>query len=81
MNTIATVAALVLASLSIASVAEAKKPTVCMAYAESTLPVDGTPTKVAICTDGKKPVVLTSYTIATVKDENGAAVKAVVGWK
>lgn len=73
--------ATILASLAIASVAHAKKPAVCLSFTESTLPVDGVPTKVAICTDGKKPVVLTSYTVASVKGENGEPVKAAIGWR
>lgn len=61
--------------------AKTKKPTVCMAFTESTLPVDGVSQKVAICTDGKKPVVLTSYSIQTVKDADGNAVKAAIGYR
>lgn len=75
------VSALALATLVLAGSADAKKATVCMAFTESTLPVDGVPTKVAICTDGKKPIVLTSYSVQTIKDENGASVKAVIGWR
>lgn len=59
----------------------AKKPTVCLVYVETTLPVDGKPTKVAICEDGKKPVVLTSYVVTSIKDEDGESVKAVIGWR
>jgi hypothetical protein len=81
MKRISVALALIVSGLFVASYADAKKPTICMAYSESTLPIEGVATKVAICTDGKKPVVLTSYTITTVKDENGASVKAVVGWR
>lgn len=75
------VSALALATMFVAGSADAKKPAICLSFTETTLPVDGTPTKVAICTDGKKPVVLTSYTVQTIKDENGASVRAVVGWR
>lgn len=74
--------ALVLASLSLASVAQAsKKPTVCLSFTEMTASVDGRDQKVVMCQDGKKPVILVSYSFATIKDEDGNTVKAAIGWK
>jgi hypothetical protein len=69
--------------IGLVQVAEAKqvKPTVCLSWVESTMPIDGTPTKVAVCTDRKRPVILTTYTITSVTDEDGASVKAVVGYR
>lgn len=77
------VAAMILAGVTTVGAAQAKgkRPTVCLAFAEVTAIVDGDSQKVVICEDGKKPVVLTSYTIATVKDEDGVAVRAAIGWR
>ena len=63
--------------------AEAKghKPTVCFAFTEMTMPVDGEATKVAVCTDGKKPVILTSYQVISTKNDEGDTVKAVLGFR
>lgn len=73
--------AIILAGLATVGTAQAKKPTVCLEFTETTLPVDGVATKVAVCTDRKKPVVLTTYSIQTVKDEDGKAVKAAIGFR
>lgn len=68
--------------VALAQVADAaKKPTVCLSYSETTLVVDGKPEKVAICQDGKKPVVLTSYVLTTIRDEDGESVKVAIGWR
>lgn len=58
-----------------------KKPVVCLAYVETTMPVDGKASRVAVCTDGKKPIVLTQYTVSTIKDEDGESVKVAIGWR
>lgn len=76
--------ALVLAGLFTVSMANAKgskRPTVCMSFVETTMVVDGDSQKVALCQDGKKPVVLIEYTIVTILDEGGVKVPAAVGWK
>jgi hypothetical protein len=75
--------ALILAGLAtVASVdASQKRPIVCLEFTETTMPVEGTPTKVAVCTDRKKPVILTSYTVQTVKDADGKSVKAAIGYR
>jgi hypothetical protein len=67
-------------SASFASAAE-KRPVVCLNYAEATMPVDGVAQKVAICADGKRPVVLTSITFVTIASPDGTPVKAVVGYR
>lgn len=64
-----------------AASAKTKKPTVCMTYIETTMPVDGVATKAAICTDGSKPVILTSYTVQTIKNEDGDSVRVAIGWR
>ena len=80
-----TVAVLTFVSLAavLSSTAEAKvkKPVVCFAFAEMTMPVDGEAQKVAICTDGKKPVVLTSYQVTSLKNDEGVSVRAAIGYR
>ena len=80
-----TVAVLTFVSLAavLSSTAEAKvkKPVVCFAFAEMTMTVDGAAQKVAVCQDGAKPVVLTTYQVMSVKDSEGTPVKAVVGYR
>lgn len=76
-------AALATVTVSTVQIAQAKgkKPTTCLSFTEMTMPVDGEPTKVAVCSDGAKPVILTTYTIVSVKTDDGATVKAAVGWR
>jgi len=75
--------AIVIAGVATVGAADAKqtKPTVCLSWVESTMPVDGTPTKVAVCTDRKRPVILTVFTVTSVKNDDGDTVKAVVGYR
>lgn len=75
--------AVVLAGVATVGAADAKqtKPTVCLSWIESTMPIDGTPTKVGICTDRKRPVILTVFTVTTVKNEDGESVKAIIGYR
>jgi hypothetical protein len=61
--------------------AKAKRPTICFSFTEATMPVDGEAQKVAICTDGKKPVVLTSYQVTTLKNDEGVPTKAAIGYR
>jgi hypothetical protein len=61
--------------------AKPKKPTTCMTFKEDTLVVDGESQKVAICEDGKKPVVLTNYSIVTIKNDEGVATRAAIGYR
>lgn len=58
-----------------------KKPTVCVAYAETQAIVDGKQQKVAVCSDNKKPFVLTSYSPISLVTPDGSTVKAIVGWR
>lgn len=75
--------ALVIAAvLSVASVANATpKPIVCLSFSEAVLPVDGEPQKVAVCTDGKKPVILLRPVYLTTSDKDGNPVRIAIGWR
>lgn len=76
------VGGIVTVAVALSSIAQAsKKPTVCLAFSEANLVVDGKPEKVAICQDGKKPVVLTSYVLTTIRGEDGESVKVAIGWR
>lgn len=69
---------------SLATIANAKgpkKPVVCLSFTEQTMAIEGESQKVAICTDRAKPVILTTYTVTTVKNDEGTAVRAVVGYR
>lgn len=80
MKTIAAVAALVLASLSIASVAEAKKPKMCsdwLPYATTRTDVKDAP-KVVICFDSKKPSLIVNPFFVVGKDKDGNEVRIAV---
>ncbi len=61
--------------------AKERKPVLCMNFTETKLPVDEVLTPVAICTDGKRPVVLLTFTKVTILDEGGVKVPAVVGYR
>lgn len=75
-------ALLVLAVLTVASVARATpKPVVCLAFTETTLPVDGAPQPVAICLDSKRPTVLLRPVFVTTVDKDGASVRIAIGWR
>jgi hypothetical protein len=71
--------------VSLASVASAKpkhpKPVTCISFTEMTMPVDGEPTKVAVCGDGNKPIILTTYQVVSFKDDAGVTVKGVIGFR
>lgn len=74
--------ALIAATLTLSAVAHATpKPVVCLSFTESTLPVDGEPQKVLVCTDGKKPVILLRPVYATATDKDGAQVRVAIGWR
>jgi hypothetical protein len=75
-------ALIVAALLSVASVASATpKPVVCLEFSEATLPVDGAPQKVVVCTDGKKPAILLRPSFVTTTDKDGQAVRIAIGWR
>jgi hypothetical protein len=80
-----TLVSLVLASLFVVSLAsakpKAKKPVTCLQFKEDTLVIDGENAKVAICSDGAKPVILTTYTVTTIKNDEGTSVRAAVGYR
>lgn len=54
--------------------AKPKKPVVCMSFTE-------VKDVGAVCRDGKRPVILTSYTIVTAKSEDGAPIRVAVGYR
>jgi len=78
---IATVVAGLMTVTAFAAEAKDRKPMVCTEFTEMTMPIDGDPTKVAVCTSGKRPVIMTTYTIVTVKDDEGKSVRAAVGYR
>ena len=58
------------------------KPVVCLNYELATAKLDGKATKVAICSDGKRPVILRSPVEVQLQDEDGFhMIPAVVGWR
>ncbi len=71
----------VVVSLSTIAEAKAKKPVVCLAWTEMTMVVDGDKQPVAVCQDGKKPVILTTFIKTTILDEGGVKVPAVIGYR
>lgn len=74
--------AVVLAGVATVGAADAAKPTVCLSWIDSSMSIDGAPAqKVVICTDRKRPVILTTYTVTSVKNSDGETVKAVVGYR
>lgn len=78
---IAFVAAGIVTLTSFAAQAKEHKPVLCQSFTEMTMPVDGTPTKVAVCTDRAKPVILTTYQVITAKNEDGVSTRMVLGYR
>lgn len=70
-----------LSTLAFNAAATPKRPVVCLEFTETTMPISGVATKVAVCTDRKKPVILTTYIVSTVKNEDGASVRAAIGYR
>lgn len=50
------------------------RPVVCMSY-------EIVRADTAVCRDGKRPVLLTVFQEVSIKDKEGGAVKALVGWR
>lgn len=70
-------AALLLASSSALAQSKPKKPAVCVSYELVTTKAG----KAALCLDGKRPRVFTSFVEVTLTDtETGAPVRALVGF-
>lgn len=81
-----TIAVLVAGAVTLSAFgAEAKgkkgRPHMCDQFTETTVQEDGVNVKVAICTDGAKPVVLTSYIVTTMKDSDGNPEKVAIGYR
>ena len=70
-------------SLSTIAEAKVKKPVVCINFKEMSVQLagDDKAAPVAMCLDGSKPVVLTTYTKITMLDEGGVKVPAIVGYR
>ena len=66
--------------LSTIAEAKGKKATVCFAFTEVKINLDGVSTQVAVCGDGKSPKVLTEYKIMSVPTAEGGEARAAVGF-
>lgn len=80
MKIILAILALTLVSGSaLAEGARAKKPVTCQSYSIAKLE-DGSTIGMCQGKPGKKPRILSTYTLTTVKDPSGAQVKVLVGY-
>ena len=80
MKTLLTILALTLVSGSaMAEGAKAKKPTTCQNFSEAKGP-DGSMIGLCAGKPGKKPRILSTYTITQIKDPSGASIKVMIGF-